>query len=207
MEVPDVRSAHDKTLELVAEVVCLEPGWPLILGFDWITAHCEKLRVTKPYGLELKRAFEIEKVTDFSEFGEILEQSLYVGLIHVGEWEMRRRADGTVHSVMKITAAEDLDALASHLPVQYRDFVGIFGKAAQASLPTHRPQDMVIDLEPGKQEPSGELYPLSPNELKLHKEYLDEMLRNDKTRPSKSSAGAPIFFAKQANGKLRIVVD
>jgi len=55
------------------------------LGFDWITPHCEKLRVTEPYGLELKRAFEIEEVTDFSEFGEILEQSQYVGLIHVGE--------------------------------------------------------------------------------------------------------------------------
>jgi len=33
------------------------------------------------------------------------------------------------------------------------------------------------------------------------------MLKNGKIRPSKSNAGAPIFFAKQANGKLRIVVD
>jgi len=33
------------------------------------------------------------------------------------------------------------------------------------------------------------------------------MLKNRKLRPSKSSAGAPIFFVKQANGKLRIVVD
>jgi len=66
---------------------------------------------------------------------------------------------------------------------------------------------MTIDLEPGKQPPSGKLYPLSPDELKLLKVYLDEMLKNGKIRPSKSSATAPIFFAKQANGKLRIVVD
>jgi len=33
------------------------------------------------------------------------------------------------------------------------------------------------------------------------------MLKNGKIRPSKSRACAPIFFAKQANGKLRIVVD
>ena len=66
---------------------------------------------------------------------------------------------------------------------------------------------MVIDLEPGKQPPSGKLYPLSPDELELLKEYLDKMLRTGKIQPSKSSAGAPIFFAKQANGKLRIVVD
>jgi len=125
----------------------------------------------------------------------------------VGEWETRRRADGTVCKMMKITVAEYLDALASRLPAQYRAFVGIFGKAAQASLPTHRPQDMLIDLELGKQPPSGKLYPLSPDELELLKEYLNETLRNGKIRPSKSITGAPIFFAKEANSKLRIVVD
>ena len=31
IEVPDARSGHDKTLDLVAEVACLEPGCPLIL--------------------------------------------------------------------------------------------------------------------------------------------------------------------------------
>ena len=31
MEVPDARSGHDKTLDLVAKVACLEPGCPLIL--------------------------------------------------------------------------------------------------------------------------------------------------------------------------------
>jgi len=108
---------------------------------------------------------------------------------------------------MQIIVSEDLKTLAERLPVQYRDFVEIFGKAVQASLPVHGPQDMVIDLEPGKQPPSGKLYTLSPDELQLLKEYLDEMLRTGKIRSSKSSARAPIFFAKQANGKLRVVID
>jgi len=71
--VPDARSGKNKTLDLVTEVACLEPGCPLILGFDWITAQYDKLRVTTPYSLELKRAMKIEEVTDFSEFGEIPE--------------------------------------------------------------------------------------------------------------------------------------
>jgi len=54
---------------------------------------------------------------------------------------------------------------------------------------------MTIDLEPGKQPPLVKLSPLSPDELELLKEYLDEMLKNGKIRPSKSSAGTPIFFA------------
>jgi len=53
LEVPDARSGKQKIFYLVTEVPCLEPGCPLILGFDWITAHCDKLRVTSPYSLEL----------------------------------------------------------------------------------------------------------------------------------------------------------
>jgi len=144
---------------------------------------------------------------DFPEFVEILEQSSYVGLIHVGKWESRYLSSGKVRRIIQIIVGEDLKTLAERLPVQYRDFVEIFGKAAQASLPAHRPQDMVIDLELGKQPPSGKLYPLSPDELGLLKKYLDEKLRTGKIQPSKSSARAPIFFANEANSKLRIVVD
>jgi len=66
LEIPDARLGKQKILHLVTEVAGLEPGCPLNLRFDWITAHCDKLRVTPPYGLEYKRALEIEEVTDFS---------------------------------------------------------------------------------------------------------------------------------------------
>jgi len=34
LEVLDARSGKQKILDLVTEVACLEPGFPLILGFD-----------------------------------------------------------------------------------------------------------------------------------------------------------------------------
>jgi len=157
LEVPDARSGKQKILDLVTEVACLEPGSPLILGFYWITAHCDNLRVTSPYGLELKRALEIEEVTDFSEFDEILERAKYFGLIHVGEMESPRVPTGQGFDVMQITAAENLQGLEERLLTQYRDFVRILGKEAQAALPAHGEQDRTIDLEPGKQPPSGKL--------------------------------------------------
>jgi len=43
---------------------------------------------------------------------------------------------------MQIIAAENLQGLAEGLPTQYRDFVRIFGKATQASLPPYGKQDM-----------------------------------------------------------------
>jgi len=36
--VPDARSGKNMTIDLVTEGACLEPGCPLTLGFDWITA-------------------------------------------------------------------------------------------------------------------------------------------------------------------------
>jgi len=112
MCVPDARSGKNKTLDLVTEVACLEPGCPLILGFDWITVQCNKLRVTTPYGLELKRALEIEEVMDFSEFGEILKQSSYVGLMYMCKWESRHLSTSTVCRIMQIIVYEDLKTLA-----------------------------------------------------------------------------------------------
>ena len=95
----------------------------------------------------------------------------------------------------------------SKLPPEYQNFAEVFGQEAQSALPEHGDHDMRIELEPGKILPSGRLYPLSRDELELLKEYLEEMVRNGKIRPRKGRAGAPIFFAKQPNGKLRIVVD
>jgi len=137
LEVPDARWWKQKILYLVTEVACLEPGCPLILGFDWNTAHCDKLRVTSPCSLELKPALEIEEVMDFSEFDEILEHAKYVGLIHVGEMESPQVPTGRVFDVMQITATENLQGLAERLPTQYRDFVRFFEKEVQATLPAN----------------------------------------------------------------------
>ena len=65
----------------------------------------------------------------------------------------------------------------------------------------HGPWDMEIDLEPGKQLPSGHLYPLSYNELEAMREYIEEMLKAGKIRPSKSPAGALIFFVPKLHGR------
>ena len=85
-----------KFLDLVTEVACLDPGCLLIRGFDWIIADCHKLRVTSPYGQELKRTLEIGEVTDFFEFIENLEHAKYVSLIHEGDMESPRVHTGQV---------------------------------------------------------------------------------------------------------------
>src|SRR3954467_11612933 len=67
---------------------------------------------------------------------------------------------------------------------------------------------MSIDLEPGKQPPSGHLYPLSRDELEYLRAYIDKMLKSGKICPSKSPCGAPIFIVPKSHGRgFRVVVD
>ncbi|KAH0604370.1 uncharacterized protein H6S33_006747, partial [Morchella sextelata] len=62
-------------------------------------------------------------------------------------------------------------------------------------------------LKSGKQPPWGPVYSLSEVELKVLREYLDNMLRLGKIRLSKSPAGAPILFVNKKDGSLRLCVD
>ena len=84
----------------------------------------------------------------------------------------------------------------------------MFSREEQSRLPEHSPWDIEIDLKPGKQPPSGHLYPLSHNELEALHEYIDKMLKTDKIRPSKGSARVLVFFVLKMHGRgLRVVVD
>ena len=48
---------------------------------------------------------------------------------------------------------------------------------------------------------------MSETELKLLKDYLDDMLGKGFIRPSSSAAGAPVLFVKNPNGSLQLCVD
>jgi hypothetical protein len=54
----------------------------------------------------------------------------------------------------------------------------------------------------------GPIYPLSQEEEKILVEYLENMIREKKIRPSSSSVGSRIHFVPKPNGKgLQLCVD
>ena len=111
-------------------------------------------------------------------------------------------------SVVTLWTDEQGKPVFDRIPHQYRRYAKVFSRQEQDQLPKHGPHNMEIDLEPGKQPPSGHLYPLSHNELEALQEYIDEMLKSGKIRPSKSPAGSPIFFVPKSHGRgLQVVVD
>ena len=103
--------------------------------------------------------------------------------------------------------AVEIEEILKRIPEEYRDFADVFSKRKADELPEHRPYDHKIEIPPDASVPFGPVYHLSEPELKICKDYIEEHLRKGFIRPSHSSAGAPILFAKKKDGSLRFCVD
>ncbi|GAA5878751.1 hypothetical protein JCM1840_006046 [Sporobolomyces johnsonii] len=64
------------------------------------------------------------------------------------------------------------------VPRKYHDWLDVFSKNSADSLPDHRPYDLKIDIEDGKEIPSSRIYPLSAAELEVLADYIDTHLRS-----------------------------
>ena len=95
----------------------------------------------------------------------------------------------------------------SLLPEEIRDFWDVFSPKEAEKLPPHRSHDHDIRLLDGKTPPFGPLYPMSREELKALKEWLEENLRKGFIRPSSSPAASPVLFVKKPDRGLRFCVD
>ena len=94
------------------------------------------------------------------------------------------------------------------LPEELLEYTDVFAASGGTALAPHRDGvDLAIEVEDGKQPPYGPLYPLSPAELEVLRQYLQENLEKGFIRPSKSPAGAPILFVPKKDGGLRLCVD
>ncbi|PIL37451.1 hypothetical protein GSI_01145 [Ganoderma sinense ZZ0214-1] len=93
------------------------------------------------------------------------------------------------------------------VPEQYRDFRDVFSQSTFDVLPQHRPYDHVIELLPDAKPYCGKVYPMTLDEQDALDAFLEENLRTGRIRPSKSPWGAPFFFVKKKDGKLRPVQD
>jgi len=225
LEITDSGTKRSRNTAFTAEAMTFGDRkvnhFPLILGMDWIQTHIHKIDI-RARGVEFAEQIDLVEVHTHENWDNAVEEARYIGMINCErvnyahdmhhktsqadamDWATKRIR--TVSAGSQWTDASG-EAVELRLPVQYRPFAEVFSREAQQSLPAHGPHDMEINLEPGKVPPAGSLYPLSKDELDLLKDYLEEMTRTGKIRPSSGAAGAPIFFAKQASGKLRIVVD
>jgi hypothetical protein len=141
-----------------------------------------------------------------TRLGTIYESS---GVFSIAWSLFRCGADGVISSVaLGKRDPEYTPTLQERIFQCYHDYISVFEKTQSENLPPHRSFDHAIDLKEGTDPPWGPIYALSEKELVALREYLEEMLKTGKIRPSKSPAGSLILFVPKPNGRgLRLCVD
>lgn len=108
--------------------------------------------------------------------------------------------------IFLLTMEEDKDSTIG-LPEAYYEFKSVFSEEGASLLPSGEVYHEIRLREGSDQPPFGPLYPCSAKELEHLRAYLVDMQGKGWIRESTSPAGAPILFAKKADGSLRVCVD
>lgn len=87
-----------------------------------------------------------------------------------------------------------------------KEIEDVFRDELPARLPPERDVDHKIEVEPNSSPPHCRMFQPSPAELLAAKEYVADLLKKGKIRPSNYLYSAPLFFVKQ-KCKLRGVID
>jgi hypothetical protein len=83
----------------------------------------------------------------------------------------------------------------------------VISEMAFDSLPEHRKWDHPIELECEPSPGFRKVYPMTLTEQTQMDAFLEEALATGRIQQSKSPLGAPVFFIKKKDGKLRFVQD
>jgi len=83
----------------------------------------------------------------------------------------------------------------------------VFGKVRSKRMPTRKTWDHAIDLKETFKPRKGRIYPLSKNEKEEVQKFVEDQLRKEYIRPSKSSQTLPVFFVGKKDGSKRMVMD
>ena len=81
-------------------------------------------------------------------------------------------------------------------PHKYHKFSDIFSGEKADILALHCPYNLKINLEEGTKPSYGLIYSLSPTELTVLREFIDEHVHNGFIRPTRSPWGSPVLFVK-----------
>ena len=186
--------------------------YEVLLGMPWHVAHNPLIdysqRIVKVNSDELIPHEEVCKqknqVTSMSvkKFRSLLKKESKSAELQLFQLMPKEEVSGK-HSIkdeLFTCKDEGLRALLEKYKELFRDQL-------PKGLPPKRSVDHEIETSIESKPPHRPLYHLSPVELKATKEYVEDLLKKGKIRPSKSPYGAPLFFVKEKDKKLRGVVD
>jgi len=93
------------------------------------------------------------------------------------------------------------------VPPQFHVYLDVFKKAPSERLPMRKPWDHTIDLNPNFIPQKSKLYPMFLMEQQKVRDFIDNQLKKEYIRPTKSPQTSPVFFIPKKDGKKQMVQD
>jgi len=93
------------------------------------------------------------------------------------------------------------------VPKKFLKWRKVFGKIESKRMPTRKVWDHAIDLKEMFKPKKRRIYLLSKNEREEVQNFVNDQLRKEYIRLSKSPQTSPVFFVGNKDGNKRMVMD
>jgi hypothetical protein len=154
-------------------------------------------------------AFDDDLDSEVDDFTIEEDDCLFMVMVHPVDPRHFVRASSTVSGHLAEAFAENNKPKGFEyiVPTSLHTYADDFSETAFDTLPERRKWDHTIELECKLSPGFRKVYPMTLTEQTEMDAFLEEALATGRIRQSKSPLGAPVFFIKKKDGKLRFVQD
>jgi hypothetical protein len=137
------------------------------------------------------------------------DDRVFMTMVHPVDPHHFVRALSTVSGRLAEASAKNLKpkGFEDTVPTTLHEYANDFSETTFELLPERRKWDHTIELERKLSPRFWKVYPMTLTEQTEMDVFLEEALATGRIRQSKSPLGAPVFFIKKKDGKLRFIQD
>jgi hypothetical protein len=152
-------------------------------------------------------AFDDDLDSEVDDFTIEEDDCVFAAVVHPVDLHHFVRASSTVSGRLAEAFSKNSKpkGFEDIVPTSLHSYANIFSETAFDSLPEHHKWDHAIELEREPSPRSRKVYLMTLTEQTEMDAFLEEALATGRIRQSKSPLGAPVFFIKKKDGKLRFV--
>jgi hypothetical protein len=207
-----VEDKHDRMIwKLTTSQInaCRSGAFPTMTAEDEDEFPHVNTEETDEEAQDLCPAFDDDLDSEVDDFAIEEDDRVFMTMVHPVDPYHFVRAPSMVSGRLAEAFAKDSKpkVFEDIVPMSLHAYADVFSETAFDSLPERRKWDHAIELE---REPSPgfrKVYPITLTEQTGMDAFLEEALATRRIRQSKSPLGAPVFFIKKKDGKLRFVQD
>jgi hypothetical protein len=154
-------------------------------------------------------AFDDELDSDVIDFTIEEDDCVFMTMVHLVDPHHFVRASSMVSGRLVEASAKNSKpkCFEDTVPTSLHAYANLFSEMAFDSLPECHKWDHAIELECEPSPRFHKVYLMTLTEQTEMDAFLEEALATGRIRQSKSPLGAPVFFIKKEDGKLRFIQD